>query len=242
MQILVYDITGFKVAEQTRCDYLIDLLRAKNVSAEKWSSDAAKNIEAVEIIILAHSSDLSDSIEKQFSSIAESGGLVVFYTAGNVDEVEMVLGAGWLYKRRWNSIIEAISSAPLNFKPQDFKSILDNLSQSILFIALAILSWCVSTPVNNIAILKRQEAWRNSPLKWREVFSGISEEMFLQAINPAIPQNQEWPAGLSELERLVKWIVQQSNAQNSDDFVARLPAESYAKALEQINGHFGWKL
>jgi hypothetical protein len=242
MNIIVYDITGFKVADQQRADYLISLLRVKNIKAEKWPPDLGQQIKAAETIILAHSSDLSDSVEKQFRSIAEAGGLLVIYSAGDVYEEEMTVGAGWLYKRHWNSITESLSGAPLDFELQDFRSILDNLQQRNLLVALAILSWCVSAPVNSKAVLKKQEAWRKSPVKWREVFSGISEERFLQAINPAMTGNQEWPKDLSELKRLVKWIVPPSAAQASGDLAAQLPDELYTKALEQISNRFGWKL
>jgi hypothetical protein len=247
MRIIVYDKSGTVTVSQKggspgskrRRDYILELLQQKQVSSELWTEQALATTEPSKAVVLAHSSDLLDSIESQLNSLAEKGGLVVFYSGGQFTENEKQKGEGWVYWRRWDSLEEAVGSVEEGFEQLDFKKVLDNPPRRNLLAAVAILSWCASAQVSDRVVRQRQKQWRESREKWQQVFRDVSEEEFLQAASPGGDTAPNWPAGLSKVEQLVKWVKW---VRPEAGGAGEPAAPDHAKVLEELQHTFRWKL
>jgi hypothetical protein len=250
MRVIVFDKTGTVTAAQAggppatkrRRDYLQELLRQKQVEFEPWADPPSTLSEPSQTVLLAHLSDLTDSVESQLDPLAEKGGLVVIYTEGQVTEKEKSKGAGWVYWRRWYTLEEAVSSLPEEFGQRDLKNVLDNPPQRNLLVAVTILSWCASATVEDRAGRQRQKQWRESREKWQQVFKDVSEREFLQAVGPERLDSPNWPDGLSNVEHLVKWVKWVKPEVGGSGGPPEPAPPDHAAVLKELQRTFRWKL
>jgi len=251
MRFIIHDIIGTMPAQgavdddadddpkpKRRAVYLRELLEKKKLTAEEWENLTPEAIKPEGTVVLAHLTD-AGLVKDEMEALAEKGGLVVFYSGGQFIENEKQKGEGWVYWRRWDSLDEAIGSVEARFEQLDFKKVLDNPPRRNLMAAVAILSWCASAQVSDRAVQQRQKQWRESREKWQQVFRDVSEQEFLQAVCPGGDTAPNWPAGLSKVEQLVKWVkwVRPEAGGASEP-----EAPDHAKVLEELQHTFRWKL
>ena len=232
-KIYIRDDTG-EVYGQKRKEYIQGRLASRGINSEDWRGEAVP-IVPEGFIVFAHSSNLSGDERVELETAANSGGIVVFYSAGVFPEKVVARGLGWRFELPWVVLQEVIERLPSSPTLSDFRMALEAVSKRGILVALATLCLCATSTAEDAQVEKLQNQWKLEPQKWRRLFYGVNASDAKMACG--IDDGGVWPIILNEVGRLVSWIWDPSKDESEGQ---KQTPPDFERALNQIREFFTW--
>jgi hypothetical protein len=221
---LIYDESG-REAGEFRKDILSRALASLNVCTQAWPNlIITDNVDST--LILAHSSELSKDQESLLRDSAKLGALVIFYSAGGIEERQEAYGRGWILSMRWQVLRQVLGQVPTGFNYGVLVQTLEAIRKRSLLSALAILSWCVTYETSSKEMQRRQQEWLLNRRKWLEVFEGYCQHDILGACGAS--SIVDLPPPLSTVKDVLEWLWP------SGDSLP--PPPNFGKVTNELNG------
>lgn len=230
LKAFIYDQTG-RDSGSFRRDVLQLRLAELQVEAKQWTGGNIASTDGGEVLVLAHSSDLSTHQDDELEKAARKGAMIVFYTAGAVQEYDGDAEHDRVLVMEWKALLRVLEQVPDNFDLAAFRRSVETTRNRGVLTALAILSWCTTFPAKDNEVRRRQKEWRNDQSKWLRVFNGVTREEFVKAFG--VGSISSLPGELTEVGRVLVWLW------SAGDVDHKPSVPDFSKALKELQSQFG---
>ena len=234
LTLYAYDVTG-REGQTARGDVVAAKLAAKGVPVNAWTQGPLPRSAGGDLLVLAHSTDLSKQQKEDLVNSAHAGAVVVLYTGGSIRDSEAKASDGRIHTLRWVVLRDVLCQLPHGFDLGTFERVLASVKRRDVLVALAVLSFCVTHPRGaTLGVEKQQRQWTEDDKKWRKVFAHVKREEFLKACR--IENDDQWPARLDELRRFTLWMWPRPKPSISCE------RPDFSEVLKELQKEFGWRI